>query len=92
MNNTLREHPLMRVLLDSHQRFRDGKIDVAGLQQNVSAVMGAMEGDIPKTVRDAVFGVEAELDSIHFTVNETKQAAEVEKLFSELEHLITKCN
>jgi hypothetical protein len=63
-------------------------MDIAGLQENLSAVMGAMEGDIPREIREAVLVAEGDIDIIRFTYGEARQAAEVDKAVSELEELI----
>jgi len=63
-------------------------LDIAGLQENVSAIMGALEGDVPKAVREAIYQLESELDSIRFTVADARQATEVEKAIAELGNLI----
>ena len=88
MGNSLRQHPVIRMLFDSLQKYQNGNIDISGLWQNASLVMSTMEGDVPKEVRDAVFSLEGELDSVRFTVRQDQQAREVEKIFGELEDLI----
>jgi hypothetical protein len=88
MDNSLRHHPLISVLFRSIGEFRKGALDLAGLQQNFSAVMGAIEGDVPKAVREAIYQLESDLDSIRFTVGDAEQALEVEKAIIELENLI----
>jgi hypothetical protein len=80
----------MEILFSSFERYRDGTLDLSGLQQNASAVMSAMEGDVPKEVRDAVFSLEGDLDSILYTVSTQRQAEEVVKAFNDLEKLAAK--
>jgi hypothetical protein len=74
--------------LSSFGKYRSGELDIEGLQQNVSAIMGAIEGDVPNAVREAVYQLESEIDSIRFTVADDRQAIEVEKAVAELEILI----
>jgi hypothetical protein len=76
------------MLFDSLQKYQNRDLDISGLQQNASLVMSAMEGDVPKEVRDAGFSLEGELDSIRFTVRQDQQARKVDKTFGELEDLI----
>jgi hypothetical protein len=54
---------------DAEQRNQRCDIDIAGLEQVLSAVVSAMEGDVPKEVREATYGLDAEVDSIRFTVS-----------------------
>jgi len=88
MQNNSRQHPIIRMLFDSHQRFRNQNLDIAGLQANISAVMSAIEGDVPKPIREAIFSLEAEVDSIRFTVSSSSQTSYVDEAFLKLEKLL----
>lgn len=74
--------------MDSAQRYREGQLNIEGLQQSLSALMPALEGDVPKEIREAVRKAEAWVDSIHFTVNEADRRAEVGRVLDELEGVV----
>lgn len=87
-----RPSPQLKIVKDSIHRFRIGQIDAVGLQQNLSAVISALEGDVPKEVSEAILKAEAWVDSIRFTVNESKQASEIEKVLCKLEAVLAQYN
>jgi hypothetical protein len=78
-------HPHIAFILDNARRYREGWLNIEGLQQNLSAVMSALEGDVPKEIHDAVRKAEAWVDSIRFTVNVAEQPREVGRVLDELE-------
>ncbi len=81
-------HPQIVLILDSARRYREGRLDIEGLQRILSALMSALEGDVPKAVHDAVRKAEAWVDSIRFTVNEAERPAEVGRVLDELEGVV----
>jgi len=62
----VREHRLIAVLLAAISEYRAGTIGVEALRQHFSAAMSALEGDVPRAVRDAVRSAEADLESSKF--------------------------
>ncbi len=86
----LRDSPHLSVILDSFRRYQQGELSIADLELNLGAVMTAMEGDVPKDIRDAVFDAETQVDSIRFMVPESRQSEEIGELFRELEAIIAR--
>lgn len=86
----LRQHPHISLVLDSVRLYRLGELSIEGLQQNLSAVMSALESDVPKPIREVLFETEARVDSIRFTVSRADQAAALEEVLSHLESVIAK--
>jgi hypothetical protein len=78
----------LRVVIESIRRYREGLLNVEGLQQNIASVMTALEGDVPKEVRETIYEAEAAIELISFTVASAEQATALEKVFSELEGVI----
>lgn len=89
MNTSLSKHPSIKPILRSFKRFCEGNLDIVGLQQNVSALASSIEGDVPKTVRNELYHLEAQIENIRFTVDKELQNDEIEKLLSQFEQLIT---
>ena len=81
-------HPHIAFILDSSHRYREGGLSIEGLQQNFSAVMSALEGDVPKEIHEAIRKAEARVDSIRFTINEADRPAEVGRVLGELEAVV----
>jgi len=90
MKEKSRENPLLKVILDATRRFRGGNENVEGLQKIMSATMSAIEGDVPKPVSEAIRRAEARIESLRFTVSNSNQSAEIVKVLSELEEIITR--
>lgn len=86
----LRDNNLIKTLLIAIEKYREYKIDIVDIQQKLSAIMSALESDVPKEVRERIFKAEAEIDSIRFTINTDDQYIEVNKTLDELESLINK--
>jgi hypothetical protein len=80
----------VKLVIDGFQRYRERKLDISGLAQNLSKAISLLEGDIPKPLRDAIERAEAQVDSIRFGVNESREAAEVGKVWRELEEIINR--
>jgi hypothetical protein len=81
-------HPHIALILGNAQRYREGRLSIEGLQQSLSAVMSALEGDVPKEIHDAVRKAEGWVDSIRFTMNEADRSAEVGRVLDELEGVV----
>jgi len=81
-------HPHIKLILDSARQYREQQLGIEGLQQNLSAVMSALEGDVAKEIHDALRKAEAWVDSIRFTVNEADRPAEVGRVLDELEGIV----
>lgn len=55
----IRNNAILRRVAGQSAAFRRGEIDLPSLQHEFAAAMGALEGDVPKSVRDAVLRGEA---------------------------------
>jgi hypothetical protein len=88
----LRTHPLLARVLDAAVRYRQGELPVEALQQTLSAVMSALESDVPKPVRDALFEAEAQVDSARFTVDTPERPRAVASILDDLETAIDASN
>lgn len=62
----LRQHRLIATLLSASGDFQAGRIGLEQLQKRFSAVMSALENDVPRVVHDAVRRTEADLESAAF--------------------------
>ena len=62
-------------------------MDIIGLAANIAAESGAIEGDVPKPVREAIERVVDKLDSIYWT---TGDAAQVDGVLNEAEDMIAR--
>jgi hypothetical protein len=83
-------NPHIRTVLRSAQQYRDGAISIEGLQANLSGEVAAMEGDVPRQVRDAVTRAEAWIDSARFSRGGSLQREEAERALEELERVISR--
>ena len=72
-------------MLDSIHSYKEGVLDAPGVQRNLDASCRALEGDVPKVIRNAICHAEAALELICFT---TKDRREVERVLSDLEVVI----
>jgi len=84
----LRAHPLLARVLAAATQYRQGELPVEDLQQTLSAVMSALESDVPKPVRDALFEAEAQVDSARFTVDTAERPHAVANILDALETAI----
>jgi hypothetical protein len=82
---TLQEHPLLSRVLDATQGYRAGTLTAEELQSVFSAAMSAVESDVPKSVRDALFQTEARVDSARFTVNRADQPDAIKLILDDFE-------
>ena len=80
-------NPHLYWILESIRQFRAGELDIAGVCSNIAAEAGAIEGDVPKPVREAIERAEGELDSIYWT---TGDAAEADRVLGEVEDVIAR--
>ena len=85
---TLREHPVLSRALDAAGRYRAGALTATELQRTLSGVMSAVESDVPKTVRDALFEAEARVDSACFTTNTADQPEAIAKILDDFEAVL----
>ena len=74
-------------VLESIRQFRAGELDIVGVGRNIAAEGGAIEGDVPKPVREAIERVVDKLDSIYWT---TGDMAEVDRVLGEVEAVIAR--
>ncbi|HEV7216147.1 MAG TPA: hypothetical protein VGP33_13615 [Chloroflexota bacterium] len=88
----LADHPHVRVVLNSAQRYREATLSIDGLQQNLAAIARALEGDIPSDVRAVIQKAEAELESLRFGGHPDQEAARVGQLLCEIEQVIHRYN
>jgi hypothetical protein len=84
----LRQHPHISLVLESARRYRAKELSIEDLQRTLSAVMSALESDVPKSIHEALFEAEARVDSIRFTVGHADQPVAVARVLSDLESLI----
>lgn len=82
---TLREHPLLSRVLEAADGYRAGTLTTERLQSVLSGMMSAMESDVPKPVRDALFQTEARIDSARFAIDTTDQPKEIASILDEFE-------
>jgi hypothetical protein len=84
----LREHPLLSRVLTAADEYRAGSRTAEELQRVLSGVMSAVESDVPKPVRDALFQAEARVDSARFTIDIADQPDEIGKILDDLESVL----
>lgn len=82
------EHPHLEVLLRSGRAYRAGRLDVMGLGANFYAVMNAIEGDVPESIRRRVYQLEGEFELLRFTSDGDDEYCQVDALLSDFEALI----
>lgn len=80
----------IKLAVESFLKYRSKQHDIVGLAQGLSQAMSLLEGDIPKPVREAIVTAEAQIDSIRFGVNESREIAEVNKVWRELEEVFSR--
>ena len=83
------QNPVLRTVIASITDYRAGHLDAEGLQQNLAAVMPALEGDVPEEIRKLLHNAEASIELIRFTVDSSEEAAALERIFTEIEHGIS---
>jgi hypothetical protein len=83
------KNPLLERIFDSISLYRNEKLDAEGLGQNIAATMTALEGDIPKSMREALFKAESDIELIRFTVDQDQERIEIEKVLRKLEQALT---
>lgn len=81
-------HPLLETYKKRANEFRAGVLSLEDIQHTLSAIMSALEGDIPTTIREAFFDSEARIDSIRFTINESDRKKEVLRVLTDLDKTI----
>lgn len=85
---SLRDHYLLRHLFRWIDNYRNGHLTAEGIFQNISALMTALEGDVPREIREAFLYVDAEIDTIIYSVSESHQRERIDRVLTELEELI----
>lgn len=78
-------NPQLRVVVESIDRYRNGTLDLWGVHLNLRAVSTAIEGDVPKRVRDEVERAEGRLEEIHFMSGDRER---VEGVLQQLEEVL----
>jgi hypothetical protein len=88
----MQDHPHIRKILDSTRLFREGRLGVADLQQTLSAIRTAIEGDMPAAaiIRQAIRDAEYHIEIAWFTMEQAEQAVEINKILNELESIVLK--
>jgi hypothetical protein len=84
------ENQQLQLVFNSAHKFRQGQLDIVGLQQNLSLVLAGLTGEVPTPVQRAIYRAEAEVDSIRFTVARNRQAEAVEEVLHDLEEVISR--
>jgi hypothetical protein len=79
------EHPHIRAILESIRDYRARRLGIDGLQHNLSALMSALGGEVPREIRSAIRNTEAQVDSIRFTTSDSEQPSAVDNALGELE-------
>jgi hypothetical protein len=80
-------NPHLHWILESIRLFRAGELDIVGAGSSIAAEAGAIEGDVPKPVREAIERAVNNLDSIYWT---TGDAAAADRVLSEVEEVIAR--
>jgi hypothetical protein len=86
----LKNHPAVRIARDSFARFREGKIDAAGLQQNLSTALGLLDNSLPKAVQESISWAENEIEGVRFMTNAAEQPAEVDRVWREVQEVLAR--
>jgi hypothetical protein len=82
------ENPLLARIVEAGEAYGAGSLSVEELQVHISGNMSAIEGDVPKAIRDAAFVLEANIDTVRFTVDESSQHATITELMRDFASLI----
>lgn len=85
----LTSHPLISRVLEAGEAFRAGSLSAEQLQLVVSANMSALEGDVPSTVRDAMFQLEADIDSARFATSTAERPGRISRSLEEFESALS---
>jgi hypothetical protein len=83
-------NPLIGRILDAGERFRAGSISAQQLQAEISGNMSALEGNVPRSIRDAALDLEANIDSPRFTVDESLLHATITQLVDNFAALVAR--
>lgn len=86
----LRDRAPIRLAVEGFDKYRTKQHDIAGLAQALSQAMSLLEGDIPAPIREAIVQAEAHIDTIRFAVNEKRETEEVNKIWRDLEELLSR--
>jgi hypothetical protein len=85
----LGENPLLRRILEAGEAYRVGAISIEELRARVNGNMSALEGDVPKAIREAAFVLEANIDLVRFTVEKSSQQETIAQLIDNFAALIS---
>jgi hypothetical protein len=86
---TLHDHLHIQAIFSAAERYRKGDASIVDLQRFISATASAMEGDVPKEVREAAYKLDAEIDSIRFSVSASEQPKRVQEVFRDFERTVS---
>lgn len=82
--------PALKTVTNSIRQYREGQLDIEGLQQNIAAVSSALEGDVPEEIRTIICEAESSIDLIRFTIDSNGEAAALEEVFRRIEDAMPK--
>jgi hypothetical protein len=82
-----REHWHIQRILEWFRQYYAGSLSITGLQQNVEAISGAIEGDIPKPIRIVIENSVGDLELARFGSEEIERER-VERIHATLERLL----
>jgi hypothetical protein len=71
------DYRLLRVVLETGRRYRSGELDAEGVTRNLSAIWGALEGDVPKEVRDAIIRAEGAIEIARFSTGGRRETLRI---------------
>lgn len=69
------DNPILLRLRSKIEAFRLGQLDLRSLQYEFAGAGGALDGAVPRSVRDAVDRTQGELDGAEITIGEARQRA-----------------
>ncbi|MCG8351460.1 MAG: hypothetical protein MI924_27135 [Chloroflexales bacterium] len=83
-------HPHHRAIIASIQRFRNQESGTAGLQRDIAAIQGAIEGDMPgaREIRKALEEAENSIEYIWHTKDKHIAMEGIHRILDELEVLV----
>jgi len=86
----IQDNPGIRAINRVIGQYREAQLDVDGLQENIAAIMTALEGDVPQDIRDVIRHAESEIEFIRFMVNSSEQRSAVEKILRGIDDTLSK--
>jgi hypothetical protein len=89
-SRSLHDHPLLQSVFSAASAYQRGELDIVDVEERISAAMSALEGDVPADVREVMYVLDAEVDSIRFTVSDREQKEGVEEAFHNLHAVVSR--